>query len=217
MQRIFINIIFLILLTQTGQSQLRTGTSILYKYNERYLGITINGARKKLPDQYCRMVFMDSLSFTYTFNEDYKDPFHKTNVFSLSGLSRATYYYSGSHKRISVMKKKKNDRKVYQVADTAQYYKWELFDDEKTVAGFLCRSALAFRNQTDSVIAWYTTEIPGTFSPGWYTGLPGVVLELQDNYTGDRFSAINVESLDLDIRLPDNVIPVKNFHTLKQD
>lgn len=208
----FILLLFLMTVSASVHAQLRQGTSILYKYDERYLSITINGFRKKLPDRYCRMAFTDSLSFTYGFSEGQKDPFKGKDLFSMTGLQMATYYYPGSHTRFSVLKKKK---KIYQVTDSAQYYRWELFDDYKVIAGFNCRSALSFRNQTDSVIAWFTTEIPGTFSPGWYTGLPGIVLELQDNYTGERFSAIKIESLRLDIHFPESAIPVKDLHKLK--
>jgi GLPGLI family protein len=192
-------------------AQFKEGTSVLYKYNDLFLQITINGEKKKLPDRYCRMVFTDSLSFTYRYNEANKDPFRKKTVFgAFPGI--ATFYAVSNHNRITVVEKK---RKIYQTTDTTQFYKWELFDDTKIVAGFLCRSALTFRNQTDSVIAWYTTEIPGSFGPGWFTGLPGIVLELQDNHTGDRFTAIKVEPLKLEIRLPENAITVKDLHRLK--
>jgi len=201
-----------ILFNQRGWSQLKEGTGILYKYNEYYLSITFNGEKKKLPDRYLRMVFNDSLSFSYRFTEERKDPYRGKQLFDMSAVGIGTYFCPSKHERTVYMKKKK---KLYQVMDTVQYYKWELFDDQKMVAGFLCRSALTFRNKTDSVIAWYTTEIPGTFSPGYFTGLPGVVLEIQDNYTGDRIAAIKVESLKMDIRLPENAIPVKDFHQLK--
>lgn len=194
-----------------GWSQLKEGTSVLYKYNELFLQITINGEKKKLPDRYCRMVFTDSLSFTYRFN-DKKDPYKGKSLFNMSARGFGTYYYPPEHKLLVFLHNKK---KIYQVTDTVQYYKWELFDDQKTVAGFLCRSALTFRNQADSVIAWYTTEIPGFYSPSYYTGLPGVVLEIQDNFTGDHISAIKVESMKPDIRLPENAIIVKDLHHKK--
>ncbi len=201
----------LILLFQSGNSQLKEGTSIWYKYNDYYLSITINGEKKKLPARYCRMVFTDSLSFTYRYGEERKDPYRHQPVFDMTANGFGTYYYPAAHELLVFLRKKK---KIYQVTDTVQRYKLELFDDQKVVAGFQCKSALTFRNQTDSVIAWYTTEIPGFFSPGYYTGLPGVVLEIQDNYTGDRLTAIKVESLRLNIRLPENAKLVSDFHHL---
>lgn len=207
----FLLIIFTILFQQ-GNTQLKEGTSIWYKYNDYYLSITINGETKKLPARYCRMVFTDSLSFTYRYGEEKKDPYKGQPVFNMTANGFGSYYYPAGHELNVFLRKKK---KIYQVTDTVQRYKWELFDDQKIVAGFQCKSALTFRNQTDSVIAWYTTELPGSFSPGYFTGLPGVVLEIQDNYTGDRISAIKVESLRLDIRLPDNAKVVSDFHHLK--
>ena len=207
----FLFIIFILVIHQ-GKSQLKEGTSILYKYNDYYLSITINGERKKLPERFCRMVFTDSVSFTYRFGEEKKDPYKHQPVFDMAANGFGTYYYPAGHELVVFLRKKK---KIYQVTDTVQHYKWEFFDDQKIVAGFQCKSALTFRNQTDSVIAWYTTEIPGFFSPSYYTGLPGVVLEIQDNYTGDRLSAIKVESTRLDIRLPENAKVVSDFHHLK--
>lgn len=212
MPRSFYLLLTFTLLFKHGWSQLKEGTSILYKYNEYYLSITLNGEKKKLPDRFLRMVFNDSLSFSYRYTEGKKDPYKGKSLFNMPATGIGTYYYPPAHERIVCLKKKK---KIYQVTDTVQYYKWDLFDDQKTVAGFLCKSALTFRNQTDSIIAWYTTEIPGSFSPGYFTGLPGVVLEIQDNYTGDRITAIKVETLRLDIRLPENAIPVKDLHRLK--
>lgn len=207
----FLFIIFILVIHQ-GKSQLKEGTSILYKYNDYYLSITINGERKKLPERFCRMVFTDSVSFTYRFGEEKKDPYKHQPVFDMAANGFGTYYYPAVHKLVVFLRKKK---KIYQVTDTVQHYKWEFFDDQKIVAGFQCKSALTFRNQTDSVIAWYTTEIPGFFSPSYYTGLPGVVLEIQDNYTGDRLTAIKVESTRLDIRFPENAKVVSDFHHLK--
>lgn len=207
----FLFIIFILVIHQ-GKSQLKEGTSILYKYNDYYLSITINGERKKLPERFCRMVFTDSVSFTYRFGEEKKDPYKHQPVFGMTANGFGAYYFPAAHELVVFLRKKK---KIYQVTDTVQHYKWEFFDDQKIVAGFQCKSALTFRNQTDSVIAWYTTEIPGFFSPSYYTGLPGVVLEIQDNYTGDRLTAIKVESTRLDIRFPENAKVVSDFHHLK--
>lgn len=67
--------------------------------------------------------------------------------------------------------------------------KWEITDETQTIEGFLVRKAIAksFKeeNTLDSyeyrgdAIAWFTTEIPLSYGPDGYEGLPGLIVKLE--------------------------------------
>lgn len=65
---------------------------------------------------------------------------------------------------------------------------WILENTKKNISGFLCYKATANRRISTSsgdknlkIIAWYTKEIPVSFGPNLFSGLPGLIIELTDN------------------------------------
>lgn len=66
-----------------------------------------------------------------------------------------------------------------------QTYKWEITTKTRKIGKYLCYMATAIEqverdgkiNKT-KVIAWFTTDIPISFGPKTYSGLPGLVLEV---------------------------------------
>jgi GLPGLI family protein len=90
---------------------------------------------------------------------------------------------------------------LFLIADTVKKYPWVLTDERKTIAGVECRKAtminISFRpvmrvvastTQQDAppppkkeeieVVAWYAESLAAPAGPEQYTGLPGVILEL---------------------------------------
>lgn len=64
---------------------------------------------------------------------------------------------------------------------------WKLTDSTKIVGGYLCYKAtlerIIMRNNIEKKIpisAWYCPKIPISFGPKDFNGLPGLILELQD-------------------------------------
>ncbi|MDN3674890.1 GLPGLI family protein [Flavobacterium branchiarum] len=65
---------------------------------------------------------------------------------------------------------------------------WELVNETKLINGYKCYKAITERKiwlkKTDNVakvIAWYCPTIPMNFGPKGFGGLPGLILELQDD------------------------------------
>lgn len=52
---------------------------------------------------------------------------------------------------------------------------WVLQSEEKEVAGYICKKAVSGRK----AIAWYCPEIPVSDGPSLFSGLPGLVLEVE--------------------------------------
>ena len=62
---------------------------------------------------------------------------------------------------------------------------WQLTNETKVINNYNCNSAtISFRGR--NYIAWYSKDIPLTYGPWKFSGLPGLILEIQDtnkNYT----------------------------------
>lgn len=81
--------------------------------------------------------------------------------------------------------------------------KWTLTKETKKIGNYLCYKAISpFYNYSRwhednpqlNVIAWFTPQIPVSFGPNGYHGLPGLILELQTHIT-----TIYVKKIDLNI------------------
>lgn len=67
----------------------------------------------------------------------------------------------------------------------SKFKKWQLTQETKTIAGYLCYKATTIEtrnNKEINIIAWYCPQIPVSFGPKEYNGLPGLVLEVQNNF-----------------------------------
>ena len=57
--------------------------------------------------------------------------------------------------------------------------KWELLNEKKIIGEYHCKKAsVEFRGRT--YYAWYTMEIPISLGPWKFNGLPGLILEVDD-------------------------------------
>jgi GLPGLI family protein len=78
------------------------------------------------------------------------------------------------------------------VAEKRQTINWQLSDDEKKIQGFNCKKATGTyrgRNYT----AWYSSEIPIPEGPYKFKGLPGLILEIEDDREELKIWADNIK------------------------
>jgi GLPGLI family protein len=87
---------------------------------------------------------------------------------------------------------------TYVVNDQWVLPKWKILDQIKEVNGYICLQAETKNPIKNQVIhAWFTDEIPYSFGPEGYGGLPGLILELEIN-GGD--AVITASQIDWDYR-----------------
>ncbi|MBK9271198.1 MAG: GLPGLI family protein [Saprospiraceae bacterium] len=97
--------------------------------------------------------------------------------------------------------------KIYYVETPEPSIQWKIRSEIKEVNGYVCMSA----ETTDTVrkhkiVAWFTSEIPVSSGPEWYSGLPGMILELDIQNGACIITATNIlHGPDL----PSPGIPVK--------
>ncbi|WP_196887342.1 GLPGLI family protein [Aureivirga sp. CE67] len=59
------------------------------------------------------------------------------------------------------------------------HFDWKIHEESKNIGKFLCQKATTnFRGR--NYIAWFTHEIPSSYGPWKFYGLPGLILEVHD-------------------------------------
>jgi len=80
--------------------------------------------------------------------------------------------------------------------------KWELLAEQKKIGDFLCEKAkTTFRGRTYEV--WYTAEIPITYGPWKFNGLPGLMVKIKDTqgiYSWQLTSVKSAIDIDFDLK-----------------
>ncbi len=77
-------------------------------------------------------------------------------------------------------------------------FDWQLENDTLSVCGYLCRKArTSFRGRNWT--AYYTDEIPVSDGPWKFSGLPGLILKVEDTDKEHIFTAISIRNANGDI------------------
>ena len=84
---------------------------------------------------------------------------------------------------------------MYQVDHSYKMKNWTLTTETVVIEKYTCYKAILkeYNSRTESyleTIAWYTPDIPASFGPIGYGGLPGLILQLQ--YKTSVFTATNI-------------------------
>lgn len=86
---------------------------------------------------------------------------------------------------------------------------WQITQEHKTIAGFKCIKAITekeFNNsrtgkpQTRTIVAWFTPELPVSFGPKGYFGLPGLIVELYVTPT-NKFYLTDLDFSSQDVKI----------------
>lgn len=77
----------------------------------------------------------------------------------------------------------------FRITDSLNTIKWTLSKEKKEIKGYICYKAITKKRVINSegtfhkdIVAWYTPELPYNYGPKGYGSLPGLILELKDEY-----------------------------------
>lgn len=108
---------------------------------------------------------------------------------------------------------------IYQYVEPVPDLEWKISSKHKTVMGYKCQSAtVEFRGREYEV--WYTIDIPLSFGPWKFQGLPGLILEVTDSKNEFRFTANGIKHVKgaNDIMIYDEQIrEIKRSRALKME
>lgn len=92
--------------------------------------------------------------------------------------------------------------KTYIIEDSLQVPKWKILNEMKEIAGHICMNA--YWNDTlkkQKVTGWYALDIPNSGGPERFTGLPGLILEVDINNGALVITADKIEQKKLTTEL----------------
>ncbi len=119
--------------------------------------------------------------YTYTFSDnksvykfDHWDPSVKIPAYLRSGDEENVWYFDH---RIGKFNMQKNVAGTnFNIEDTIPSLEWKLTNENRIIAGFNCRKAVAKIFDSVYVFAFYTDEIMISGGPCSISGLPGMIL-----------------------------------------
>jgi len=231
---LFFSIIFLSIQCSFSQSG-----EIIYK-NEPGLPEGLEEMKKTDPQKYKRYSFMINqmnektkrLRFTLEFNTEHSkfttNPTmaKEDNAMASMSMPESKFYYDlQKNERYEVSKLSGKELLVDKTP-----IEWSISKETKIIQGFTCRKAEAvqlfysvdrdsgeLRTKEQSITAWFTTDLPFSFGPENYGGLPGLVLELSTQGKNYKVEKINIkENKRMTIDFPDTENAMSEKESAKQ-
>uniref|UniRef100_UPI004049D4ED GLPGLI family protein n=1 Tax=Flavobacterium sp. TaxID=239 RepID=UPI004049D4ED len=127
------------------------------------------------------------------FNIEIKDEVNEVREVNEAGDTIVSVYQSSGidlkdKKRYSFKDFKNNkqyEQRFYDetlsIVDSITFFSWRYLNESKIILGYKCKKAVAKFYGID-VYAWFTEEIPISDGPSIFSGLPGLILKIEDAY-----------------------------------
>lgn len=119
-----------------------------------------------------------------------------SNIMSIGGSS---IIYIDINKDIAISQENILDR-TFLIKETLKKYSWNITTETKEIFGKKCTKAILKDNS--SIVAWFTTEIPISFGPIGYYGLPGLILQMETETKNYLIQNISLPKENLSIEPP---------------
>lgn len=82
--------------------------------------------------------------------------------------------------------------RTFLIRESKPTYEWRLVGEESEFLGYMVQKAIAVQDST-TIEAWFTPQIPVSAGPGRFSGLPGLILVVSVNRGDELYSAIEVD------------------------
>ena len=153
------------------------------------------------------LIYLDigaEAALCYSFYNSYRDSQRKALLKQGKGAMEVGAQTSDLRKGVQYVMAKQYKTKTLFVSDvlidTYMYtepipqIEWKVRQDTCTILSYPCRKATAqFRGR--SWIAWFTTEIPLSEGPWQFSGLPGLIMQLEDTQKHYTITCSGIEQL----------------------
>lgn len=178
--------------------------SVIYDFDANEAGFTLNREKVYFPKIREHLIFNDSLTFSYYYFIEKKDPYKNVKKFGDIVLDQSGYCDIRS-KTIYRSVVYRDNKDNFFMTDTVKSKDWHFFSDTINILGYKCLSALAVSDKNDSLLVWYNTAIKTPAGPVNYAGVPGLVMEVFDQARKKHLIATKIEKTDIEIFIPSNV------------
>lgn len=85
-------------------------------------------------------------------------------------------------------------QKVFEVEDTLPKFNWNMTKDVRTIKGYMCQKAIVSWKGRDYNV-WFCSKLPYNNGPWKFSGLPGLILEIEDKKKEVLWNALKVEEV----------------------
>lgn len=149
----------------------------------------------------------------YLFEKDSNNAQNDGNVMKIGTSSSV---YMNMEEQITISQENILDR-TFLIKETTKKYEWKMTTDSKDILGKKCTKATLKENP--AVVAWFTTEIPVSFGPMGYYGLPGLIMQLETASKNYVIQEISLPKDELSIEIPSKgkEISREDFEKLKKE
>ncbi|KQR72370.1 GLPGLI family protein [Pedobacter sp. Leaf176] len=165
------------------------------KLNKIEYNYSINGDTSSVANLY----FNSSVSFFEIINKKLRDSIARDNLndqYIITAVRNIKMPYGTILRNdldTLLTRTKSFDDKTYLIKESAVKIDWNLINDHKKINDLNCLKAEGyFRGR--NYVAWYTPDIPTTFGPLKFWGLPGLILEIKDD---NNFVLINARKIEI--------------------
>jgi GLPGLI family protein len=145
-----------------------------------------------------QLVYNDSISMYINVKEEEEDP-NETNMMKrmmrrYSNSDNQTYRNSSNG---TFVEHEDFMGKSFIIKGKPETIKWKMTGEMKVIMNYPCLKA-TYQDSTETLEAWFTTEIPVSIGPEKYGDLPGMILELTSKKRKKTLTAINIEFKTVD-------------------
>ncbi len=143
--------------------------------------------------------YVDSLCSTPKGEAEYIEILTKTienDGTPMSASSELWVFQSPKDKTLTVFDKSGGDDYTY--TEPWDEMEWEIGDSVKSVLGYECFIATTAYHGRNWIV-WFAPEIPLSYGPWKFHGLPGLILEAEDSQSKYLFEATGIEKDNKDI------------------
>ena len=152
------------------------------------------------------------------------------NIESLGRINQRTdslinatnlFHYKNLKEDVYRLDFNQNNRDI-SIRDGIPQYSWNLVEGAKSVAGYTCKNAIATTvkaGKKQNLVAWYCEEIPINDGLMDFSGLPGLILEVEINdQTRISFEKIAISPTEI-IHIPEphktrNSVTIKEYEKM---
>lgn len=91
--------------------------------------------------------------------------------------------------------------KVFLISEEVESSPWKITKETKEIAGYSCQQAIMINEtEKDTVIAWFSKQIPVPAGPMFYGQLPGMILGLSQQGGQLEITATTIELKEMDAK-----------------
>ena len=194
--------LILLLFVINAYSQVDTQLSIQYKTISHY---DLNALDEEIKSNPMKMRYvtqmksnMESIEYILKINKEkskfetiFKMDVSKIRVNPIQMIQNKQIFYTDSKHNIEQVE---SLGQKFLITDSLNNIKWKLSSETKKVLGYICYKGNFYKKGIENIEieAWYAPELPFSFGPKGYHGLPGLILEIKKNnivtYTASKIN-----------------------------